>query len=458
MPVVNAFQRVPYRWRYAIVVALPLTVSFLTYVVVAEWTVWIGVAIAIVGVLLVAQSHGRWLRSVTESTLDVRGVDSERRVGVHLASEEARLANAINRLAEAAIAALALESANRRYHETILDTIDDGILVVDGAGGLVYCNSAAQSMFGFSSSTDDGDQSQPLTSKVNVIEVSDAASECVRDGSTVRSECTLFNPTRHLDVLAAPVDGDDNSGRRALLVVRDTTAERRLSVSLNEFIANASHELRTPITVMLSTVDALRVGGKLSAVEDEFLGRMQASGKKMGALVDELLDLTMFDTGQMAMHLVPTDVAAVVAATCEELRPVAEKRGIELRIDALCSGLIVNADVDKLQRMLANLLTNAIKFSTTGSVVEIGCEPRGATVAIWVKDEGRGIDAEHLPHVFDRFFRTQPDADDEPGFGLGLAIVKNLAELLGGTIGVESTLGVGSTFTITLPALRSDSA
>ena len=458
MQVVNAFQRVPYRWRYAIVVALPLTVSVLTYVVVAEWTVWVGVAIAIVGVLLVAQSHGRWLRSVTESTLDVRGVDSERRVGVHLASEEARLANAINRLAEAAIASLVLESANRRYHETILDAIDDGILVVDGTGSLVYCNSAAQSMFGFSSSTDDDDQPPPLTSKVNVIEVSDAASECVRDGSTVRTECTLFNPTRHLDVLAAPVDGDDNSGRRALLVVRDTTAERRQSVSLNEFIANASHELRTPITVMLSTVDALRVGGKLSAIEDEFLRRMQASGKKMGALVDELLDLTMFDTGQMAMHLVPTDVAAVFAATCEELRPVAEKRGIELRIDGLCSGLMVNADVDKLQRMLANLLTNAIKFSTTGSVVEIGCEPRGATVAIWVKDEGRGIDAEHLPHVFDRFFRTQPDADDEPGFGLGLAIVKNLAELLGGTIGVESTLGVGSTFTITLPALRSDNA
>ena len=458
MPVVNAFQRVPYRWRYATVVALPLTVSVLTYVVVAEWTVWVGVAIAIVGVLLVAQSHGRWLRSVTESTLDVRGVDSGRRVGVHLASEEARLANAINRLAEAAIASLELESANRRYHETILDTIDDGILVVDGAGGLVYCNSVAQTMFGFSSSTDDDDQPPPLTSKVNVIEVSDAASECVRDGSTIRSECTLFNPTRHLDVLAAPVDGDDNSGRRALLVVRDTTAERRLSVSLNEFIANASHELRTPITVMLSTVDALRVGGKLSAVEDEFLGRMQASGKKMGALVDELLDLTMFDTGQMAMHLVPTDVATIAAATCEELRPVAGKRGIELSINALCSGLIVNADVDKLQRMLANLLTNAIKFSATGSVVEIGCEPRRATVAIWVKDEGRGIDAEHLPHVFDRFFRTQPDADDEPGFGLGLAIVKNLAELLGGTIGVESTLGVGSTFTITLPALRSDSA
>ena len=178
----------------------------------------------------------------------------------------------------------------------------------------------------------------------------------------------------------------------------------------------------------------------------------------MGALVDELLDLTMFDTGQMAMHLVPTDVAAIVGATCEELRPVAEKRGIELKIDGLCSGLLVNADVDKLQRMLANLLTNAIKFSTTESVVEIGCEPRGATVAIWVKDEGRGIDAEHLPHIFDRFFRTQPDADDELGFGLGLAIVKNLAELLGGTIGVESTLGVGSTFTITLPALRSDSA
>jgi len=455
VPGLRAFQRVPYRWRYALVVAVPLAVSTLTYIVVDEWTVWVGIVTAIVGVLLVATSHGSWLRSVTETTLDVRGVDSERRVVVHLASEEARLANAINRLADTAIAALSRESANRRYHETIMDTIDDGILVVDSAGGLVYSNSVAQSIFGFSSTLADGDQPQPLTAKVNVIEVSDAARECLRNGSAVRSECTLYNPTRHLDVLAAPVDGDEKSGRRALLVVLDKTDEHRLSETMNEFIANASHELRTPITVMLSTVDALRFGGQLTAVEDEFLGQMQASARKMGVLVDELLDLTMFDTGQTALHLVPTDVAAIVAATCEELLPVAEKQGIELNVDSLCPGLIVNADVDKLQRVLANLLTNAIKFSAPGSVAEIGCEARCESVVIWVKDQGRGIDAEHLPHVFDRFFRTQPDVGDEPGFGLGLAIVKNLVELLGGTVEVQSTLGVGSTFTITLPAMYS---
>ena len=441
-----------------LLVAVPLAASVSTYFLVAEWTIWIGIAVATVGVLITAKSHGSWLNSVTESTLDVRGVNSERRVGGHLASEEARLANAINRLADAAIAALNAEAANRLYHETILDTIDDGILVVDREGDLVYSNLAAQSMFGFNASTSDGGLPQPLIAKVNVIEVSDAAGECLQAGSTVRSACTLFNPVRHLDIWAAPVDGDDSSVRRALLVVRDRTAEHRLTATLNEFIANASHELRTPITVMLSTVDALKLGGTLSGVEEEFLGRMQTSARKMGVLVDELLDLTMFDTGQAALHLVPTDVAVVATATYDELRPIATQRGILLDIGGLSSGLIVNADADKLQRALSNLVSNAIKFSAPGSVVEVGCAARDESVAIWVKDDGRGIDQEHLPHVWDRFFRTQPGVEDESGFGLGLAIVKNVVELHGGTVEVDSTLGVGSTFTMTLPALLSGSS
>lgn len=454
MPVLNALRRVPYRWRYVGAVAVPLLAAAIGYVLDAEWTIWVGIAVAIISVLAVANAHGKWLGSVTSATLEVQGADSTRRVDLHPASEEARLANAINRLADAAIAALNSESATRRYHETVLDTIDDGILVVDQAGTLTYSNSAAMLMFDFSSTDAEDEQLPLLSSKVNVVEVSDAARECVQTGSTIRQTCTLFNPTRHLDVWASPLDGDGDSGRRSLLVVRDKTAEHRLATALNEFVANASHELRTPVTVMQASVQALQMGGKFTGAEAEFLDRMLASTRKMGGLVDELLDLTMFDTGQTALNIAPIDIADIATSTCEDLRPIAGRKGIELDTASLCRDLMVNADADKLQRALTNLVTNAIKFSEPGDVVELGCEARGEWVAIWVKDEGRGIDAEHLPHIFDRFFRTQPDVNDAPGFGLGLAIVKNIAELLGGSIEVESTLGVGSTFTLLLPALR----
>ena len=454
----NIARRMPYRWRYVVVVVVPLSLSVVAYILIAEWTVWIGIAASVVGVLFVARSHGQWLGSVTASTLEVRGSDSTRRVSVHPASEEARLANAINRLADAAIAALEAESATRHYHETVLDTIDDGILVVDHAGVLTYSNSAAQSIFEFESATDQDGQPQPLSSKANVIEVTDAAMECVQTGSTVRRSCTLFNPTRQLDVWASPLDGDDDSHRRALLVVRDRTAEHRLTTTLNEFIANASHELRTPITVMLASVEVLQLRDQMTGVDAEFLERIRASARRMAVLVDELLDLTMFDTGQTALHMVPVDVAVIALETCEELRPIAEQQGISLDTVGLQPNLTVNADVDKLQRALTNLMTNAIKFSEAGSMVEVGCEARGESVAVWVKDEGRGIEADHLPHVFDRFFRTQPDVNDDPGFGLGLAIVKNVVELMGGTVEVESTLGVGATFTMLLPALHQESS
>lgn len=449
----NFIQHLPYRWRYMAALVLPLIPSGAAYFLIAPWILWLGITCSIAAVWLVAQSHRRWIRSTTASTLTVRTTDSTHRVDATGPNDEVRLAHAINHLADSAVAAIDNANTLTKYHETILDTIADGVLVIDRDGSLVYHNNAAQTIFGLVVSDEDA-PAHDLTSKVNVLEVAETAAACLEVGTVQRTNVNLFNPSRHLLIWAAPINTSQANEQRALLIVRDRTIEHRQSESLNEFIANASHELRTPITVVLASVETLKMGGKFQGVEAEFLDRMEASTKKMGVLVDELMDLTMLETGKAVLHIAPERVSDIIRITVDELRPIAQQRGVRLTIGEVDASASVNADADKLQRALVNLVTNAIKFSSHGDTVRVAAAAQGATVAIRVVDEGRGIDADDLPHVFDRFFRRQHDPGDEPGFGLGLAIVKNIVELHDGTVSVESTLSAGSTFTITLPALN----
>ena len=446
--------RFRYRWRYVAVTATPLIMGGVGYFAVAPWFLLIGAVIAVAGVWIVATAHHRWLHTVTMSTINATDFNSSDRLEVVGRWEEARLALAINRLAHTALSAAGRSESINRYHETILDAITDGVLVVDDQGGLVYSNSAAQLMFGLQGSGDYDADAQPA-SKVNAFEVADAAATCLSTASFQRVNIQLFNPTRHLVLSAAPISVQGSNERRALLVVRDTTQERRQSESLTEFIANASHELRTPITVIQTSVETLQQGGKLDGVEAEFLDNIDAGAKKMGRLVAELMELTMIETRQTVLNLAPVAVDDVIQATYAELHSVARKREVDLQKVQSDEATYVSADFDSLQRAVSNLVSNAIKFSSPGDTVRIGHQVVGTNVELTVEDEGRGIVPEDLPHIFDRFFRKYPESHIEQGFGLGLAIVKNIVEQHDGIVSVDSNLTVGSKFTITLPVSAS---
>ena len=444
----------PYRWRYVAVVSLSLGLGAGASLLGFGWMLWVGIAASIAGSLVVARFHGKWLKTATQSTLQAIETEGATKLDAMGSGEEARLEHAVNRLADAAAASVAHEQAMRRYHADVLDTIGDGILIVNVDGELVYSNSAARAT-GIADSGDEV-QGQTVGARVNVFEVADAAKSCLELGSTVHRDVSLFNPIRHLEVWATPVDAGGGAETDSLVIVRDRTSEHRQAESLNEFIANAGHELRTPLAVVQATVETLQLGGRFSGVEAEFLSRVDTSAKRMGALVEELMDLTMMETGKIPLHLAPLAVADLFAATCDELRPIADRRGVEIDDGDVPGDLMVRGDADKLQRALANLVGNGIKFSEPGDTVKLSAAAEGEWVVLRVEDEGRGIDAEHLPRVFDRFFRTESADSDDAGFGLGLAIAKNVIELQGGTVEVESTLGVGSTFSVGMPALRSE--
>ncbi len=247
---------------------------------------------------------------------------------------------------------------------------------------------------------------------------------------------------------------DDEVGRLARtfdeMIARLDDAFRRQ----REFTADASHELRTPLTIMKGQIDVSLQQERGPEAYRQVLGTVNQEVDHLIRLVGSLLTLTRADAGQISLTLEPVNLSDVVTGVLEQVRPLASQRGVELK---LLPGTDANlqADEDLLLQLLLNLLDNAIKYTPAGGQVTTGWSLNSDHVSLWVRDTGIGIPSEHLPHLFDRFYRVdRARSRAEGGVGLGLAISRWIAEAHGGSISVESAPGSGSTFAVILPVNR----
>ena len=221
---------------------------------------------------------------------------------------------------------------------------------------------------------------------------------------------------------------------------------------MREFVANASHELRTPIALIQASVETLKLG----AVKDpeaaaQFLDRIDDGTQRMAALVGELMDLTLLEAGRVPLHLTMSDTRELIASVLETYGPVDGAPHAPIEVDVPDDLQPILIDRDKVERAVGNLLTNALKFTPPDGRIEVSASTVGDALEIVIEDSGEGIDVEELPHIFERFYKSSRANVDRSGFGLGLAIVKNIVELHGGTVHVESVLNEGSRFTVKLP-------
>jgi len=222
-----------------------------------------------------------------------------------------------------------------------------------------------------------------------------------------------------------------------------------------EFLADVSHELRTPIAA-LRTFNELLVEGAVDdpAARNEFLETSRAQLERLDWLAQNLLELSKLDSGLVLLDLRPEDLRSSVEQAVDQAAATARRRGVELTIDRPDKAIEIRHDPVRIGQVVANLVGNAIKFTPRGGRVrvEVQGEPEGAA-SITVADTGIGIDPVELPRIFDRFFRGSRTGEARgSGSGLGLAIVRSIVEMHGGTVAVESRLGVGTTFRVTLPA------
>lgn len=226
---------------------------------------------------------------------------------------------------------------------------------------------------------------------------------------------------------------------------------RRLDSLKSEFFANVSHELRTPLTLILAPVDD-RLQRPADPAEHALLLGIRRNADRLLRLVDDLLDLSRIDAGQLRLDVVPVDFAALARQQLGTFQRAAETRGVSLSASVPASTTDTWGDRHRLESILGNLLGNALKYTPAGGQVTLTLAESRERVTMRVTDSGPGISAEDLPHLFERFFQGTSEAvRRRGGMGIGLALAQNLAELHGGRIGVESEPGRGSTFTLTLP-------
>ena len=244
--------------------------------------------------------------------------------------------------------------------------------------------------------------------------------------------------------------------RRALaaleIAVRDAQAA---SQAKDEFLATLSHELRTPLHAMLGWARLLRTGTLDEATRERALETLERNTRLQAQLIDDLLDVSRIVTGKLRIEVRPVTPTSVIAAALEAVRPAANAKDVRLEASADPEAGPVAGDADRLQQIVWNLLSNAIKFTPRGGRVEIRLDATDGHVRLQVADTGRGISADFLPHLFERFRQAEGSpARSVGGLGLGLAIVRHLVELHGGTVRAESAgEDRGATFTVELPRL-----
>jgi PAS domain S-box-containing protein len=284
-----------------------------------------------------------------------------------------------------------------------------------------------------------------------------------RDGSVLF--CEWYNSVLHDDrgklvsVLSLVLDvtaREKAEEERAALLIRERDARRHAEEAdrlKDEFLATLSHELRTPLTSILGWASMIRNGEVEGSSATRAIETIERNARSQARLIDDLLDVSRIITGNLRLDLHPLNLAPIVEAAIDALRPTADVKGIHLRTEFVSGDCLIKGDPNRLRQVIWNLLSNAIKFTQRGGTVVINLKSVASTARLAVADTGEGIAAEFLPYVFDRFRQAEGSISrKQGGLGLGLAVVRHLVELHGGTIIAESEgLENGSIFTVDLP-------
>jgi len=348
-----------------------------------------------------------------------------------------RLAADVERAEEALRAQQRTSREERQVQDLILGSMEEGVLLFDRRERTVFSNAAAESHLG----TRPADVSALLP-----IDLQKASRRASYTGATVRAVVETGTPSRWLRATAMPV-GDDGS---VLLVIRDVTEARRIDEVRRDFVANASHELKTPASSIQAAAETIR-----SAAADDpsavprFAEQLERDAYRLSRIVADLLDLSRLETGSDLDDRPRLDV--IVREEIRRFRETAASAGLTLSVDAPDVPPVRGSARD-LSLLVRNLIDNAIRYTKPGGAVLVSVAAGDDHVRLLVSDDGLGIPSRDLPRVFERFYRVdRARSRDTGGTGLGLAIVRHVTENHHGTVRVSSELGRGTTFEVRLP-------
>jgi len=439
----------------AVRLAYPLSDIEAVQVQVRRRMLW-GATLAFLIALIVAAMASIWTSRRLERIVDVaarieRG-DLRARLHDHSVDEIGRVAAAIDKTAGQVERSFAAVRSSQRQLETLLNSMQDAVIAVSSDGLVQWAN---QPM----------DRLVPERSRLNAPVV-----ETIRDPdflATVKAatstkevktaRATSIVPGRAFDVTAAPLpDGG------VVAVLRDLTETERVEKTRRDFIANVSHELRTPLTSIQGYSETLLDSApENSGPTREFLEIIRKNAARMSRLTEDLLTLARVESGETRFETEPVPPIELLRDAEESFRAVARTHDVDLHIDENQDGKgsgrvdsmpLVLADREAIHQVFSNLIDNAMKYGRAGGRIVLGARQASRGIEFYVEDFGAGISSEHLPRLFERFYRVDKARSRESGgTGLGLAIAKHIMRAHGGSIRAESELGHGATFLFTLP-------
>jgi len=398
------------------------------------------------------------LEQITDAAKRIRSMDYSVRVDVHNKDEIGELGAAINSMAEGLQVQMNRIQQNETQLYSVLDNMTSGVVMIDPAGRMMLLNRRAEEVLGFEHREMVG---RPYSEAKQQYELSQIIQQGLEKQEAVHEEITFYFPEeRLLELNLVPVYQSDDSFGGLLLVLHDVSAIRRLERMRSEFVANVSHELKTPITAIKGFAETL-LGGAVDdpVMSKQFMQIIYDESERLNRLIGDILELSKIESRRVPLQFSPIDLASFMERSMTILESEAARKSITMTLDNAL-GIYLEADEDRLRQVVANLLQNGISYTPEGGKVSVRTslvqgEGGSEMVQIRIVDTGIGIPRKDLPRIFERFYRVDKARSRvSGGTGLGLSIVKHLVELHHGSITVDSTVGVGTAFTIELPVIQ----
>lgn len=414
----------------------------------------LGGSVALVVGLLVSAFLARWiarpLETMGASAMAVTNGNLEARIRGDGPVEVRLLAGALNSMADKLRQQIRSERRARAEIETILASMAEGVVAVDARERVLLMNATAARMLGLVEPIELG---APLWQHVRFPELERALAAALRSGQPWHADATppgnASNGGRVIALSVAPVQGEVPG---AVALLSDVTEVRRLEQVRIDFVANVSHEMRTPLSAVLGALETIADPGQDEETRRRFLELASRNAVRLRAIVGDLLDLSSIEAQGGKMPLESIAIHEPLRGAAAALQGTAQEKGIELTLPAAMPAARIQGNRQRLEQAFTNLLANAIHYTPAGGRVGACIRVTPKEIAVDVEDSGIGIPASALPRVFERFYRVDRGRSrDTGGTGLGLAIVKHIVRAHGGEVLVASEEGNGSTFTVKIP-------
>ena len=404
-------------------------------------TMAVAALLALVLAFIATQSIGRRLVRITAFAERVAAGDLSARIQEESSDEIAHVASALDKTARKLEEGFEAVESSRQTLETLLNSMQEPVIAVSEDGRVLWANQRMERLLPSGIR-----MGEPLVKSARDPEILRAVQAALESRDIVVARAAKIFSGRVFDLTAAPMPGGG-----VVAVMHDQTEIERVEKTRRDFIANVSHELRTPLTSIQGYAETVLDHEQLSDSAREFLEIIRKNATRMSRLTEDLLVLARVESGERAFRLETTSPQELLDEAVQTFQEIADSRGIELSVMNTATSM-VSVDRDAIHQVFGNLIDNAMKYGEEGKKILVGACEREDGVQFFVRDFGAGIASEHLPRLFERFYRVDKARSRESGgTGLGLAIAKHVVRAHGGTIKAESELNHGATFYFTLP-------